>query len=78
MSSFPAELACLAPAFRHKIWGKETIRVKGKGRHFFSKIESATSIFADLEGQESTFTLSMLKNIAPSTPTLQKIEGSMR
>ncbi len=39
--SFPAERACLAPAFRHKIFGK------GKGRHFFSKIEPGTSIFFD-------------------------------
>jgi hypothetical protein len=54
---------------------KEKIRVKGKGRHFFSKIDPATSIFGDHEGQEWTFTLSELKNIAPSTPTLQKIEG---
>jgi hypothetical protein len=30
--------------------GKDKIKVKGKGRHFFSKIEPATSIFVDHEG----------------------------
>jgi hypothetical protein len=50
--------------------------MNGKGRHFFRKIEPVKSIVVDHEGQKSTFTLSMLKNIAPSTPTLQKIEGS--
>jgi hypothetical protein len=43
-----------APVWRQhsdtRFLGKEKIRVKGKGRHFFSKIEPATSIFVDHEG----------------------------
>ncbi len=42
-----------------RFWGKENIRMKGKGRHFFRKIEPVTSIFVNHEGYESTFTLSM-------------------
>jgi hypothetical protein len=57
-------------------WEKR--KLEGKCHNFFSKIEPATSIFVDHEGLESTFTLSRLKNIEPSTPTLQKIEGSKR
>jgi hypothetical protein len=49
--------------------------MKGKGHHFFSKIEPVTSIFVNHEARNR---LSVLKNIAPSTPTLQKIEGSKR
>jgi hypothetical protein len=33
-----------------RFWGKEKIRVKGKGRPLFSKIEPAMSIFVDHEG----------------------------
>jgi hypothetical protein len=43
-----------APVWRQRsdtrFLGTEKIRVKGKGRHFFSKIEPATSIFVDHEG----------------------------
>ena len=42
-----------APVWRQhsdtRFLAKEKIRVKGKGRHFLSKIEPATSIFVDNE-----------------------------
>ncbi len=33
-----------------RFWEKENIKMKGKGRHFFRKIEPVTSIFVDHEG----------------------------
>jgi hypothetical protein len=44
----------IAPVWRQysdtRFLGIDKIREKGKGRHFFSKIEPATSIFVDHEG----------------------------